>query len=297
MTLRDLLFWMYAVSACGGALAVVCSQNVARMVFGLIVSLGSVAGLFMLLGADFIGLTQLLVYVGGTLVLLIFGIMLTATGPLQVLKARPAEILTAAVVGLGLFGILLHTAGTVPWRSKAPGAIAQVRRSAPATAEQGSVRGNKPVTKAAAENKVATAEESTTGPSPQASNSPEQTGTSGPIALALVGLRTETNAAGKPRAGYLLPFELLSVHLLVVLIGAAYLARARRHEGELLSGVEVDVGTAGSATLLAEQTAAANPAALGLLSGPVGITDSGTGLTPSHDAANEQPTEESHGGR
>ena len=52
------------------------------MAFYLVVSLGAVAGLFFLAGADFVGAVQLMVYVGGTLVLLVFGVMLTARGPL-----------------------------------------------------------------------------------------------------------------------------------------------------------------------------------------------------------------------
>jgi hypothetical protein len=50
--------------------------------------------------------------------------------------------------------------------------------------------------------------------------------------MALLGVRVDSPAAGSPpaavRSGYLLPFEIVSVHLLVVLVGAAYLARAKR---------------------------------------------------------------------
>jgi hypothetical protein len=51
-----------------------------------------------------------------------------------------------------------------------------------------------------------------------------------PIGMALLGLRVDAPAdgAGPAPAGYLLPFEIVSVHLLVVLVGAAYLARAKR---------------------------------------------------------------------
>ena len=48
------------------------------MAFYLVLSLGSTAGLFFLAGAEFVGAMQLMIYVGGTLVLLIFGVMLTA---------------------------------------------------------------------------------------------------------------------------------------------------------------------------------------------------------------------------
>ena len=48
-----------------------------------------------------------------------------------------------------------------------------------------------------------------------------------PIGFALLGLRPDMPGGG---AGYLLPFEIASVHLLVVLVGAAYLARAKRRQ-------------------------------------------------------------------
>jgi hypothetical protein len=53
-----------------------------------------------------------------------------------------------------------------------------------------------------------------------------------PIGMALLGVRVDEPAPGVPttavRSGYLLPFEIVSIHLLVVLVGAAYLARAKR---------------------------------------------------------------------
>ena len=48
-------FWVFALAAIGGALLVVISQNVVRMAFWLIVSLGATAGLFFSLNADFVG--------------------------------------------------------------------------------------------------------------------------------------------------------------------------------------------------------------------------------------------------
>ena len=55
--------------------------------------------------------------------------------------------------------------------------------------------------------------------------------TATPLGMALVGVRVDTPPSGSPsggHAGYMLPFEIVSVHLLVVLVGAAYLARAKR---------------------------------------------------------------------
>ena len=72
------LFWLFALLTCGFALAVLFSANVVRMAFFLVLSLGASAGLFFLTGAEFVAAMQLMIYVGGTLVLLVFGVMLTA---------------------------------------------------------------------------------------------------------------------------------------------------------------------------------------------------------------------------
>jgi hypothetical protein len=67
----------------------------------------------------------------------------------------------------------------------------------------------------------------------QADALPAQTPTSAPIGLGLLGVRTdrlnpESATLAPGMSGYLLPFEIVSVHLLVVLVGAAYLARTKK---------------------------------------------------------------------
>lgn len=180
-------FLLFALIACLFALAVVVSNNIVRMAFYLVLSLGATAGLFFLAGADFVGAMQILIYVGGTLVLLVFGVMLTAQGPFISMKTRPGEWILGLVVGGSLLVLLLQAAFQVPaWR-------ANPEQPLPATA---------PVTASR-------------------------------LGLGLLGARVdelevsdEEQRAGM--AGYLLPFEIVSVHLLVVLVGAAYLARPKR---------------------------------------------------------------------
>ena len=58
-------------------------------------------------GAEFVGAMQLLIYVGGTLVLLIFGVMLTAQARFISMKTSGAEWVMAAVVGVSLLGMLI----------------------------------------------------------------------------------------------------------------------------------------------------------------------------------------------
>ncbi len=78
------------------------------MAFYLVMSLGATAGLFFLAGADFVGAMQLMIYVGGTLVLLIFGVMLTAQGPFISMKTRSGEWVLAGIVGGALLWVLVH---------------------------------------------------------------------------------------------------------------------------------------------------------------------------------------------
>ncbi len=70
---HTLFFLLFAALACGFAIAVAAADNVVRMALYLILSLGATAGLFFLAGAEFVGAMQLMIYVGGTLVLLVFG--------------------------------------------------------------------------------------------------------------------------------------------------------------------------------------------------------------------------------
>src|SRR5205085_2585624 len=88
------------------ALAVVVTDNIVRAAAWLLFTLAGVAGILFLLGAEFVGATQLLVYVGGTLVLVVFGVMLTAQGPFISMKTGAAELALSTLVGLVLFGTL-----------------------------------------------------------------------------------------------------------------------------------------------------------------------------------------------
>lgn len=74
-TIFTLIFSVLTVAA---SIAVVVSRNVVRAALYLVVVLGSVGVIFLLLGAEFVGWTQILIYVGAIVVLLLFGLMLTA---------------------------------------------------------------------------------------------------------------------------------------------------------------------------------------------------------------------------
>src|SRR5215472_17857936 len=104
--LSSVLFYLLAAVTGVCALAVVLTQNIVRAAAWLLFTLAGVSGLFFLLGADFVGATQLLVYVGGTLVLVVFGVMLTAQGPFINMRIGAAEWAIGLAVGLVLYGVL-----------------------------------------------------------------------------------------------------------------------------------------------------------------------------------------------
>ena len=211
--MNEIVFAIFALAACGGALAVVLSQNVVRMAFWLIISLSSVAGLFFLLNADFVGATQLLIYVGGTVVLLIFGVMLTAQGPYVNLKTNPAEVVLSLGVGGVVFAMLFAAFSGVSW----------TENSKKLADEFGTASVNPLAIDIASGKDVPTI--------PTGYNQELEGSTVRRIGGALSSLRTESLRDGRvdvERPGYLLPFEIISMHLLVVRVGASYLARAKR---------------------------------------------------------------------
>lgn len=75
--LLNLVFYVVAAAALGGGLAVALSRNIVRSAFALLTVLFAVAAVYALARADFIVAAQILIYVGGILVLIIFAIMLT----------------------------------------------------------------------------------------------------------------------------------------------------------------------------------------------------------------------------
>ena len=77
MNAEAFVFWVFAIVTVGSAAVVVLSRQLIYSAFALLFTFVGVAGLYLMLGADFLAATQLLIYVGGILVLLLFGVMLT----------------------------------------------------------------------------------------------------------------------------------------------------------------------------------------------------------------------------
>jgi NADH-quinone oxidoreductase subunit J len=228
MTAEIVLFWLFAILTCGGAISVAVSQNVVRMAFSLVLALGSTAVLFLLLGADFVGATQLLVYVGGTLVLLVFGVMLTATGPFTRIKSSAADGILSGLIGVVFLFIVASTVTSVDWDGGS-GVAQKIAFGTHAKAVEGGFnpaqQGNTTRLLGLSFLSVRADRDLKPGVPPATDAANAEPVVPG---MPASGSTIPASPAKPLSTGYLLPFEIVSVHLLVVLVGAAYLARTKR---------------------------------------------------------------------
>lgn len=80
---KQIIFFVFAVITLGGASYLLFTKNVLYAAFSLLLTLLGVSGLYVFAGADFLAVSQIMIYVGGILVLMIFGIMLTNNKNIQ----------------------------------------------------------------------------------------------------------------------------------------------------------------------------------------------------------------------
>ena len=117
MTAYDTAFAALGVLAAASALLSVTTRHVVHAALWLVVTLGAVAGCYLVLGAEFVALVQVLVYVGAIVVLVLFALMLTRApiGPSGDHTTSLAHRGLAALVGAGatalLLSVLLPVAG------------------------------------------------------------------------------------------------------------------------------------------------------------------------------------------
>ncbi len=111
------MFYLFAGAIVASAVGVCVARKIDRMAVCLFFTLASVAALYFLLAANFIAAIQLIVYVGGVLVLLIFGVMLTSKSPWVRFDARKGELVAAALVCGGLLTALIVVLVGAEWPS------------------------------------------------------------------------------------------------------------------------------------------------------------------------------------
>ena len=124
MTVADALLLALGVIAVGSGALVVTSTHLVRSGLYLVISLGAIAGLYLVLGAELVAWVQVLGYVGAVVVLLLFAVMLTRApiGPSNDLD-RPAWAagLIGGGVGLGLAVLLADAFRWTRYALPAPG--------------------------------------------------------------------------------------------------------------------------------------------------------------------------------
>ncbi len=164
--LDDLAFYIFAAVSLASAVGIVVTKNIVRAAVFLLGTLGGVAALYFVLDANLLAVIQLIVYAGGTLVLIVFGIMLTSQSPWVGFSPTRAQavgaILVAVLLAVGVCTLVIEA----DWKAAAGAPLA----ASPPVSQVGKML-------------------------------LEQ---------------------------YLVPFEVASVLLLVVMIGAAYLARTEK---------------------------------------------------------------------
>lgn len=163
--LVNLVFFAFAALTLLAAVGLLLTRKLVHAAFLLFVVLFGVAAFFVLAGAEFLAVSQVIVYVGGILILIIFGVMLTQRDLLNYGGAGWNRVPLGFVLSLGLGLLLWRVLGRIDWEGL------------PHYQTEGSEWQN----------------------------------------VELIGIQTVTR--------YVLPFELISIVLLIALVGAAYLAR------------------------------------------------------------------------
>ena len=189
-------FWIFSISAIFAGLLTVMARNAVHSALFLISSLVSIAALFILLGAEFIAGVQILVYVGGVMVLFIFVIMLVNVGAEEMGRAaifnRPAQVGASLLFCLLLVGGLMFAINT--------GFRGLLKRD---EAKLAAVKGRR-----------------------EGSESLQAAGATGTSRIT-----SETERVGNKLYTFAsLPFEIASVLLLVAIIGSVMLARTLKQE-------------------------------------------------------------------
>lgn len=191
MSIFDIFFYLFAIAIVASAAIVCFSRNIVHAAFSLLFTFFGVAGIYVLLSADFLAVSQILIYVGGILVLLVFGVMLTNRATNISLRSALGPRIPALIICLALLVLLISflvpgrwiSYNDMPWKSS-PWHTNVIERVA-----------SEPM-----------------GTSRELLDHQGSEGTSMELGKLLL-------------SDYMLPFELVSIVLLVALIGAAMMAR------------------------------------------------------------------------
>lgn len=120
MTTYDFIFYVFAAIIVVSAFIVVAARNIIYSAFSLLFTFFGVAGIYVLLNADFIAVVQVIIYVGGILVLIIFGVMLTNKITDVEIKTESIHIVPATIITGLIGGTLIAVLTKTNWKIAEP---------------------------------------------------------------------------------------------------------------------------------------------------------------------------------
>lgn len=128
MTIELIVFWLLALVATASAVLVVSAKNPVHSVLFLILCFFNAAGLFVLIGAEFLAMVLVVVYVGAVAVLFLFVVMMLDINFARLREGFASYLPVGGLVGLVLLAELILVAGT--WALREPGAAAEAGQTA-----------------------------------------------------------------------------------------------------------------------------------------------------------------------
>ncbi len=115
MTVSTAVFYLIALITVGSAAMVAFSRNIIYSAFSLLGTFMGVAGIYIFLGADFVAAVQVLIYVGGILVLILFAVMLThRITDVEVTNRAAGRNPALIIIGVLVY-LLIATIKVTPW--------------------------------------------------------------------------------------------------------------------------------------------------------------------------------------
>ncbi|AFN75603.1 NADH dehydrogenase subunit J [Melioribacter roseus P3M-2] len=117
MSYFDIIFYLFAIITVASAFIVVTTRNIVYSAYSLLLTLFGISGIYVLLGADFLAVVQIMVYVGGILILLLFGVMLTNKITSVDIRTGAVHLLPAAISSGVLLGILWAVMTWTDWKT------------------------------------------------------------------------------------------------------------------------------------------------------------------------------------
>jgi NADH-quinone oxidoreductase subunit J len=115
MSTQVVVFWFLAIVVGISAIVATFARNIVNSAYALFFALLGIAGVYVLLDADFLAVTQVVIYVGGILVLLLFGVLLTNRNLEDLVVSQRRPFLVGIAAGAAIFAVLLVIFGVASW--------------------------------------------------------------------------------------------------------------------------------------------------------------------------------------